>query len=72
MAASRTGAVGTGFYLGLIAYAMPRVTAQSALNHIVMCVPAVIGALAMVIIALWMERRCSPPSPPTEETAATS
>ena len=72
MAASRTGAIGTGFYSGLIIYALPRINAQSALNHVVLCVPAIIGALAMVVISLWIERRCSPPTPPTEEVAVSN
>ena len=72
MAASRTGAIGTGFYLGLAIYALPRIAAQTAFNHVVMCVPAIIGAVVMVVIALWIERRCSPPSPPAENAAATN
>jgi hypothetical protein len=68
-AASHTGAIGFGFYVGLVVYALPRIASQSAINHVVLCVPAIVGATAMGAIALWIERRCSPPSPPTEETA---
>ena len=72
MAATRTGAAVIGFYSGLIIYALPKVHTESAFHHVVMCAPAVIAATVLTAIALWIERRCSPPAPPTAEISSTS
>ena len=70
MAASRTGAAAAGFYLGMLIYALPRMSSELAFQHVVMCAPVSVGGFVLALISMWIERRCSPPSPPTEEAAA--
>lgn len=71
MAASRTGAALVGFYVGLIIYTQPRIHVERALQHVLLSAFALVAALIMVVIGLWIERRCSPPTPPQTESGAT-
>jgi high-affinity Fe2+/Pb2+ permease len=71
MAASRTGAALVGFYAGLILYTQPRMHVERALQHVLLSAFALLSALIMVVIGMWIERRCSPPTPPTTESGTT-
>jgi len=62
MAASRTGAIVAGFYAGLAAGTLPDRLTQAGNSSLWASGAAAIGALALVIAALWLEHLCRLPS----------
>ena len=61
MAASRTGALVGGLYAGVLLGALPRRMSEAGMDTIVRAGVAAIGSLALVLIALWLERLCRLP-----------
>ena len=62
MAASRTGAIVSGFYVGVAAGTLPDRLTQAGNQSLWAAVAAAVGALALVIAALWLEHLCRLPS----------
>ena len=61
MAASRTGAIVAGFYSGAAIAFVPSWAAASARERILIALVTVLGAVLVVVAALWLERVCRVP-----------
>jgi hypothetical protein len=64
MAASRTGAVVGGLYLGIAAAFAPILGQEPGRARVLSAGAAVLAAVAVVVVALWLERCCRLPDPP--------
>jgi len=62
MAASRTGGIVAGFYAGVAAGTFPDRLTQAGNHSLWASGAAAIGALALVVAALWLEYLCRLPS----------
>ena len=67
MAASRTGAIVGGFYTGTIIGALAMRMSEAGMDTIIRAGVAALGSLALVVIALWLERLCRLPEDDDEE-----
>ena len=67
MAASRTGALVGGFYLGVVAYFVRNVALAPERARVISSGAAAIGAIALMLVALWLEHSCRIPEPPADE-----
>lgn len=61
MAASRVGALVGGFYLGIGAGVLGLRTTEAGTQTLMSSLGAALGALALIIVALWLERLCRLP-----------
>ncbi len=61
MAASRTGSLVAGFYLGMAIGALPDRNSPAGSGSIWAALIATTGAVALVVVALWLERLCRLP-----------
>lgn len=61
MAASRTGSLVLGFYAGLAIAAIPYRTSPAGVASLWAAAITVMGALAMTVTAMWLERMCRLP-----------
>jgi hypothetical protein len=61
MAASRVGALVGGFYLGVAIGAVARRTSEAGNDTMLAGAGAALGSLALVIVALWLEKLCRLP-----------
>jgi uncharacterized membrane protein YbhN (UPF0104 family) len=67
MAASRTGALVAGFYAGVVLYFLPNVSFSPNRSRVITGAAATLGAVALLAVALWLERICRIPEPPADE-----
>ena len=67
MAASRTGAIVAGFYVGVAIAFAPSWELSSARERIVIALVTVVGAGLVVASALWLERVCRVPPDSSED-----
>jgi len=58
MAASRTGAVIGGFYLGIALALIPVASTTTGLQSLSACIACVIACLVLVVGAVWLESMC--------------
>jgi len=68
MAASRTGALVAGFYVGVLIYFLPNADLSPGRARVITAIVAGVGALVFMAIALWLERICRIPEPPSDES----
>jgi hypothetical protein len=61
MAASRTGALVFGFYVGTLIGALPLRISEAGQETVTRAAVASAGALAIIVIALWLEHLCRLP-----------
>jgi hypothetical protein len=61
MAASRTGAVAGGVHLGIAISFVPLWSIDAGRERVLAAGAAVVASLALVVIALWLERMCRLP-----------
>lgn len=61
MAASRTGAVVAGFYVGVAIALAPMWEVAYVRERVIVSLVAVVGAVLVVLAALWLERVCRIP-----------
>lgn len=61
MAASRVGALVGGFYLGIDVGVLGLRTTEAGTQTLMSSLGAALGAIALVIVALWLERLCRLP-----------
>ena len=61
MAASRVGALVGGFYLGLAMGALGRRVSEAGSATLLSAAAAALGSLALVVVALWLEKLCRLP-----------
>jgi hypothetical protein len=66
MAASRTGAVLGGLYVGIGLAFLPIAGQDPGRERLLAAGAAVLAAVAVVLVALWLERMCRLPDPPPE------
>ncbi len=66
MAASRTGAVLGGLYLGIGLAFLPLAGQDPGRERLLAAGAAVLAAVAVVAVALWLERMCRLPDPPAD------
>ncbi len=67
-ASAWTGAIFTGVYVGIGVYVIPRYTTLvAAADDTPGVVAAVVGGIALISTALWLERNCTAPPPPDGE-----
>lgn len=64
MAASRTGALVGGFYLGVAVAFLPSWSVEAPRERVVVAVAAVVASVLLVAAALWLERICRLPDQP--------
>jgi hypothetical protein len=64
MAGSRTGAVLGGLYLGMGVAFLPLVSQDPGRERVLSATAAVLTAVAVVVVSLWLERCCRLPDPP--------
>ena len=64
MAASRTGAILGGLYLGIGVAFLPLVSQEPGRDRVAAAGAAVLACVAVVVVALWLERMCRLPDPP--------
>ena len=62
MAASRTGALVAGFYIGLGVGTLPDLATPAGISTVRSCGAAALGAIALVAAALWLEHLCRLPA----------
>jgi hypothetical protein len=67
LAGSRVGALLFGAYLGLAINATAEMQVVAFANHIKLSALSSLLGLIMVLICLWLERKCSPPRPTSTE-----
>ena len=67
LAGSRVGALIFGAYLGLAINATAELQVVAFDNHMKLSALSSLLGLIMVLICLWLERKCSPPKPTTTE-----
>jgi heme A synthase len=67
MAASRTGALVAGFYAGVVIYFLPKVSFAPDRYRVFTGSAAVLGAVALLVVALWLEHICRIPEPPADD-----
>jgi Protein of unknown function (DUF3180) len=67
MAASRIGALVGGFYAGVAVGMVSRMTSASGVQAFWASTAAAVGALALVVAALWLEHLCRLPVGPGDE-----
>jgi hypothetical protein len=72
MSASRVGSLALGFYLGVALSSIAAVNSPAATNRIVISLIAVGASLLTSVIALWLERICQLPQPPTKSEVRNS
>ncbi|CAB4344417.1 MAG: DUF3180 family protein [Actinobacteria bacterium] len=65
MASSRVGAVVGGFYCGFLLVSLSDLDAPAGKQRAIVCGVATLAAVAITVIAMWLERICQIPSPPT-------
>jgi hypothetical protein len=65
----RFGAAMFGLSIGMIVFALPRIQIEIAFRHVAANVPIAVLALILTAISWWLEKRCSPPTPPDAEVA---
>lgn len=68
MAASRTGALVGGFYAGVLVGVLPY-DSPAGRERLWSAGAAVLGALALTVVAVWLERLCRLPEDPDEAAA---
>lgn len=68
MAASRTGALVGGFYAGTAIGAFPLRISEAGMETLLRAGAASAGSLALVVIALWLERLCRLPQDDDEDS----
>jgi Protein of unknown function (DUF3180) len=68
MAASRTGALVAGFYLGVAVALLPDWDISTTRTRIVVSGVGVATGVLVVLAALWLERVCRVPPDPSEES----
>jgi ABC-type thiamin/hydroxymethylpyrimidine transport system permease subunit len=66
MAASRIGALVLGFYAGIAAGMAPNLSTPSGLQTFWAATAAALGALALVVAAMWLEHLCRLPIGPDD------
>ena len=66
MAASRTGAIAGGVYLGIGLSFVSRFAQESGRDRVVSCAFSVVASVAVVVVALWLERLCRVPEAPDD------
>lgn len=65
-ASSLVGAIFAGLYAGVLGWLMIERTRATS-NDIPAAIAGLVGALALVVAALWLERSCRVPEPPEGE-----
>lgn len=70
LASSRAGSLLVGLYLGLAAAAATHMNSEAGRTAVGLELLTAILALVLVAIALWLERLCKLPKPPTETVDA--
>lgn len=68
-ASSRAGSYVCGFYLGVAATYLGRLDVVDVRGYLLLAVLSVVLSLALVGIALWLERSCQLPGPPATSAA---
>ena len=63
MAASRTGAIVGGVYLGIAASFVGRWAQDSGRERVITALLAALAAAAVIAVALWLEHLCRLPQP---------
>lgn len=71
MAASRTGAIVGGFYAGVLVGVLPLRMSAAGTDTIIRAAVAVLGSVAVTLIALWLERLCRLPQDDDDESGGT-
>lgn len=71
MAASRVGAFFLGWYLGVLAEFLPSLSVPAVRQDALAATGSVLGALLVVVAALWLEHSCRLPDPPDGEDRVT-
>ncbi len=69
MAASRTGSLVAGFYLGAAVGLVPAYGTEAGQQRVWASVLSAVGAVGLVVIALWIERMCRLPEDPDAATS---
>ena len=64
MAASRTGAIAGGVYVGIALSFVGRWAQDAGRERVVSAGAAVVASLVLIAVALWLERLCRLPDPP--------
>lgn len=67
LAGSRVGALLFGAYLGLAVNAIAELQVVAFANHMKLSAISSLLGLIMIAICVWLERKCSPPSPTSTE-----
>ncbi|MEN9692676.1 MAG: hypothetical protein RLZZ330_320 [Actinomycetota bacterium] len=65
LAGSRVGCLLAGGYFGLALVDMPNLHAVAYADHATRSLIAAVLAVVLILISLWLERKCSPPKPQT-------
>jgi hypothetical protein len=68
MAASRVGAFFVGWYVGVLVEFLPSLSVPAVRDYALAAGGPVLGALLVVVAALWLERSCRLPDPPPDPT----
>ncbi len=66
MAASRVGAFFFGWYIGVLVELVPSLEVEAVRGYVLAAAGSVLGALLVVLAALWLERSCRLPDPPPD------
>ena len=66
MAASRTGAIAGGVYLGIAASFVGRWAQDAGRERVISAGCAVVASVAVIVVALWLKRMCRLPDPPAD------
>jgi Protein of unknown function (DUF3180) len=66
MAASRVGAFFVGWYAGVLIQLLPSRQVELVRGYSLAAAAAVLGALLVVVAALWLEHSCRLPDPPPD------
>lgn len=66
LAGSRTGAVFAGLYSGIALSFLGALNVVAAQDRLLLCVPVVIGSVALTAASLWLEHLCSLPEGPDD------
>lgn len=73
LAASRTGALVFGFYLGVLIVNLNHLQSDAGHSRVIICGLVIVASACLVATALWLEKICQIPKPPVDEkSVATS
>lgn len=69
MAASRVGALASGFYAGFLVASIPTWSSPAGHQRVLVCGTIVVCGITTTCAAVWLERMCQLPKPPTSAPA---